>query len=73
MIKHAFQNEYVPNGAPNIFEGEIDFKIISKSLANFKIKVTFLAVTVLWQKPFKYAGRHCGWDPCTYSNGLPFW
>ena len=46
MIKHAFQNEYVPNGAPNIFEGEIDFKINSKSLDNFKRKVTFLIVTV---------------------------
>ena len=48
MIKRSFQNENVPNGAPNIFEGEIDYKIESKSLHDFKIKVKFLAVTVLF-------------------------
>ena len=58
MIKRSFQNENVPNGAPNIFEGEIDYKIESKSLHDFKIEVKFLAFTVL----FSFCKWGCRFD-----------
>ena len=37
MKKKRFQNECVPNDAPDIFEGEMDYKMRSKFFGNLKM------------------------------------
>ena len=37
MIEEGFQNECVPNDAPNIFEGEMDFEMRSELFWNLKM------------------------------------